>query len=141
MNSGRISTRAEYDAADSSLRVLKTDYSSELSAPQAALVCRAEECLRARVPVLEREADEWLASMQSRLDLRTDITGLVAQLSQPPEFLAPSKAADLQRLVATARELADKDVCGRIRSLFQQIADRQARCALVEELRNMADER
>ena len=130
-------TRKEHEACVKALRELKVNHAGCLSGPREARIVDAEEKAQSRVRELEKDAEAWLAKMQSRSNEAEDLNRLLDELSHPPDFLPAARAAEVQGLVSKLRELISKDAYGQIRALFLRIRDKGLRKRLIEELRTL----
>ena len=130
-------TRKEQEACDKALQELRANYAGRLSKPQVDMITTAKQKAQSRVKALEKEAEKWLAKMKSRLNEARDLNRLQEELLRPPDFLPEEKAAKVKGLISKAKELISRDAYGQIRALFLQIADKELRKQLIEELRSL----
>ena len=137
-----IRTRKDYADAEQALRDIRERHARDLSEAQLAAVASEEKRAKTSAAALEKDAGAWLDSIQSRSQRKkgVDLERLLDELSRPPEFLPPARAADLNALVEAVTKSLTEDTCRRICDLFQRITDKALQKRVLDELRKLASD-
>lgn len=84
------------------------------------------------------DAVAWLNDLERRLNLGESPSQLADALRNVPSYLPSSERERLASLQGRVQVLLDRDLSGRVKHMFGQIADVEQRRALLQELTQMA---
>ncbi len=132
----KVETPKQLDEAQNALQKALSDSEWALSDAHRTLVQQSLEKLTSRAAKLRQSADEWLTA-RTQPCKKENMPHLLSELSSPPPFLAPEKAAVLQALKATIQAGVDGDEVHQVVVHFQRITDPQKRRDTIAQLQQL----